>query len=131
MSFFKRAAETWAMLGRPIYTGERLRENLRGLTYAGVFSTVLGLVLLVINLSAGRNLMAIFAVMTSVFGAACAYLAGVLKNRRLAILSPTLFCGIMFAVYALTGVMDGAGILWSFLLPIGTCYLLFATGPSR
>lgn len=124
MSFFKRAAETWAMLGRPIYTGERLRENLRGLTYAGVFSTVLGLVLLVINLSAGRNLMAIFAVMTSVFGAACAYLAGVLKNRRLAILSPTLFCGIMFAVYALTGVMDGAGILWSFLLPIGICYFV-------
>ena len=112
------------MLDQPIYTGDRLKENLRALTAAGVFATLLGIVLLFVNVSTKRGLMAVFAVLTSVFGAACAYLAGVVKNRKLAILSPTIFCGIVFAVYALTGVMEGAAILWSFLLPIGISYFV-------
>ena len=119
-----RPIDTWSVINRPIYVGDRLRDNLRALTMVGIFTAVLGIVLLIFNLATKQWVMAGCAVLTSVFGAGCAYFAGVMKNRRLAILSPTLFCGIVFAVYTLTGAMDGAAILWSFLLPIGICYFV-------
>ena len=39
------------MLGRPIYVNDRLTENLKALTAAGVFTAVLGIVLVVVNVS--------------------------------------------------------------------------------
>ena len=112
------------MLGRPIYVNDRLTENLKALTAAGVFTAVLGIVLVVVNVSTSRWPMAVSAVLTSVFGAGCAFFAGVKKNRDIAILSPTLFCAIVFVVYAMTGAMDGAAIIWSLLMPIGLCYFV-------
>ena len=124
MKLSQRARETWNMLDRPIYTNERLVENLKALTNAGIFTAVLGVALLAVNVSTGRWPMAASAVLTSLFGAGCAFFAGVKKNRELAVLSPALFCAIVFVVYAMTGAMDGAAILWSFLMPIGLCYFV-------
>ncbi len=124
MKLYQRVIDTWSMLNKPIYTDDRLEDNLKALTAAGLFAAILGVFLFALNLAMGQRIMAVFAVLTLVFGAGCAYLAGVVKSRKLAILSPTLFCGIMFVVYTLTGIMDGAGVLWTFLAPIGIGYFV-------
>ena len=41
--------EWWALLGRPIFVGDRLKANLMALTAASVLTMILGLVLLVMN----------------------------------------------------------------------------------
>ena len=120
----KDIAETWAMLNRPIHTGKRLEDNLRALTSAGIMAAVLGLALIVVDLITGRMIMLIAAVLTMIFGAGCAYFAGVKKRRDIAILSPTIFCGVMFTIYTVTGAMGGSAVLWAFLAPVGICYFV-------
>ena len=64
------------------------------------------------------------SILTFAAGGGCAFSAGVLKKRNIAILFPTLFCGVVFVYYALTGSANGTGILWSLLMPIGLCYFV-------
>ena len=116
----------WAMLGRSIYVGGRLTENLKALTAVSIFTVVLGLALIVMNLlqptlSASKIGM---SALTLLCGAGCAYLAHFRKDRDKAVIIPTLFCCVVFTVYAITGYAEGTGILWSLLLPIGMCYFV-------
>ena len=118
--------EWWAMLGRPIYVGERLKGNLFALTAASVLSMALGLVLLIMNvlqpeISVPKIIM---SDVTLLAGAGCGYLAWFRKDRRRAVIIPTLFCCFVFTFYALTGYAEGTGILWSLLLPIGMSYFV-------
>ena len=38
----KKIKEIWALLGRPIYVGDRLRANIHALTAISVFCALLG-----------------------------------------------------------------------------------------
>ena len=118
----------WQDLNQSIYVGERLRENLFALTFVSIFTMLLGLVLILYNLLARRlpftDVSVLMSIITFLAGAACAFCSGVLKNREKAILIPTLFSVVVFTVYALTGYLEGTGILWSLLLPIGMCYFI-------
>lgn len=114
----------WAIVSRPIYVGKRLEANLRALTAVSIVCIVLGLVLAVVNIATSQDIMLLAAFFTSLAGAGCAYYAGVRKKREIAILFPTVFCAVMFTVYAVTGAGEGAAILWSLLLPIGMCYFV-------
>ena len=118
--------EWWALLGRPIFVGDRLKANLMALTAASVLTMILGLVLLVMNvlqpeISVPKIIM---SVVTLLAGAGCAYLSYFRKDRKRAIIIPTAFCCVVFTFYALTGYAEGTGILWSILLPIGMCYFV-------
>ena len=114
----------WAIVSRPIYVGKRLEANLRALTAVSIVCVVLGLVLAAVNIAMGQDIMLFAAILTALAGAGCAYSAIVLKKREIAILFPTLFCAVMFTVYAVTGAGDGTAILWTLLLPIGMCYFV-------
>ena len=116
----------WKMLGRSIYEGDRLRANLKAITFVSLFCAVLGLGLLLMNLFqnpvAGSKVA--MSLLTLVAGGSCAYFSHFRKNRKLAVLIPTLFSCIVFTFYALTGYADGTGILWSLMIPIGMCYFI-------
>ena len=118
--------EWWALLGRPIFVGDRLRANLSALTSVSVLSAILGVALLVMNVlqpevSAAKIVM---SNVTLLAGASAAYLAHFRKDRKTAVMIPTLFCCVVFTFYALTGYAEGTGILWSLMLPIGMCYFV-------
>lgn len=118
--------EWWTLLGRPIYEGDRLKGNLAALTAAGLIAAILGLILLVMNvlqpeLSIPKIIM---SNVTLLGGASCAYLAHFRRDRKSAVMIPTLFCCFAFTFYALTGYAEGTGILWSIILPIGMCYFV-------
>ena len=121
---FKKIAEIWKLLNRSIYTGERLRDNLRALTVVSIFTAILGLVLMIADLATGDMKMFFTAILTFLGGASCAYLAGVRKNREKAALIPTLFCIFAFTIYTIRGLGEGSAMLWSLMAPIGLCYFV-------
>ena len=118
----------WNDLNQSIYVGDRLRENLSAMTFVSLFSAFLGLVLIFSNLIVKKKPLGdpsvLMSIVTLFAGAGCAFCCRVLKRREIAILIPTLFCVIVFTVYALTGYLEGTGILWSLMLPIGMCYFV-------
>ncbi len=107
-----------------IYTGDRLKENLRALRTVSLFTALLGAVLIILDIAMYQTSMLIPSAATFLGGAGCAYIAGVLRKRETAILIPTLFCAITFTFYATTGAAGGTAVLWTFLLPIGmSCFV--------
>ena len=121
---FKKLKETWAMLNRSIYRGERLEQNLRALTYVSMVTAALGLLLTVYNIFTGEKIMLLASVNTMLGGLGCWYCAGVLKNREAAAVIPTTFCAIVFTIYTIFGLGQGTAMLWSILMPIGMCYFV-------
>lgn len=116
--------ETWRILGEPIYVGDRLRANLRALTMASIVTALLGLILTVMDLRSHDTIMLWAALATFVFASACGVCAGVLKNRELAGMFPTLFSAVVFTLYSVTGVGEGSAMLWTMLMPIGISYFV-------
>ena len=116
--------DTWKTLNTSIYTGNRLRANLKALTVISLFCAALGLALIVFDLAAGQRTMLIPAVICFASGVLCAVFAGVMKKRELAILVPTAFCIVMCTYYALSGIAQGSAIMWTLIVPIGVCYFV-------
>ena len=120
----RKIREVWKLLNRSIYTGERLRDNLRALTIVSIFTAILGLVLMITDLATGDKAMFATAFLTFLSGASCGYLAGVRKNREMAALIPTFFCVFAFTIYTIKGLGEGSAMLWSLMAPIGLCYFV-------
>ena len=120
----KKFLAMWRMLSKPIYVGDRLKSNLLILTVISMVTALLGVILIVMNLSTGQYIMLIPTVVTFLASVGCGFCAGVLKKRELAGVFPLVFCAVAFTVYALTGLGQGSAILWSLLLPIGVSYFV-------
>ena len=120
----EKMKQEWRMLNRSIYTGERLKENLRALVAVSIVTAILGLVLTVYDIAKGETIMTAAAVNTFLGGLGCWICAGPLKNREAAAVIPTVFCAIVFTIYTFFGLAEGTAMLWSILLPIGMCYFV-------
>ncbi len=120
----KKILEIWRSLNRSIYVGARLKANLTALTVISIVTAVLGLILIFINIFTAADGLLFAAIATFVGGVACAFCAGVLKNREIAIIIPTVFCMVAFTLYALTGAGNGTAIFWTLLMPIGISYFV-------
>ena len=114
----------WKELDRPIFVGERREHNLKVLTGVSLFTAALGMVLVIFDLIIGDTKVLIAAFATFLGGAACAYLAGVKKNREAAVVIPTVFCMVAFTVYLFTGLGNGTAIFWTLFMPIGISYFV-------
>ncbi len=114
----------WVNLDRNIYVGERLESNLRALTFVSVVSALLGLILLVVDIITMNLPLIIPSAATLFAGIGCAYSSHILKNRKIAVLFPAVFCSSFLTFYILTGVGNGSAVLWSLLAPIGLCYFV-------
>ncbi len=114
----------WKTLGRSIYQGNRLRNNLLALTGVSIVTAILGAVLIAMNVVRGDVTLLIPSILTFAGGVGCGFCAGILKKREIAVLFPAVFCTVMFTIYAITGMGDGTAVLWSLFLPIGLCYFV-------
>lgn len=120
----KSLKSLWKTLGRNIYVGSRLKANLIALTSVSIATALLGVVLIIMNVIEGDVVLLIPSILTFIGGASCGIFAGVLKKREIAAAIPSIFCTVMFTVYALTGMGDGTAIFWSLFMPIGLCYFV-------
>lgn len=114
----------WKILNRDIYVGRRLKNNLIALTVVSIFTTILGLVLVILDLVTKNYQMLVPAIATLVGGVSCAIISGVFKNRKIAVWIPVVFCSVAFIYYAITGAGNGTAIYWALLMPIGICYFV-------
>ena len=71
-SFLRSLRSIWTNLDRSIYVGDRLKSHKRALTLVSIVTTVLGLVLIIIDVTTGKYSMMVAAFITSMAGAACA-----------------------------------------------------------
>ena len=122
--FFKKLINEWHLLNRSIYTGERLKENLRALVLVSYATGLLSIVLIGINYAKGNKVMLAVSILTLLGACGCAFSAGVLKNREAAALIPTVFCAVMFTIYTIFGMGEGTAMLFSLLIPTGICYFV-------
>lgn len=120
----RRVRDLWKTLSRSIYVGDRLKANLIALTGVSIVTAVLGLVLIIMNIVRRDRVMLIPSILTFLGGTSCAICAGVLKKREIAAIIPSVFCTVMFTIYAVNGMGDGTAILWSLFMPIGLCYFV-------
>lgn len=121
---FNKLRDIWSNLNKTIYTGERLRSNMRALTFVSAVTAALGLVLVIINIQTRNTMMLVAAAITLLAGLGCGFCTHVMKNREIAVCIPTIFCVFACTVYLVTGAGKGSAILWSLLIPIGICYFV-------
>ena len=69
------------MLSRSIYTGQRLKANLTALTVVSVFTALLGVALIVMELITRQPRLIVISAVTLLGGVSCAFCAAVLKNK--------------------------------------------------
>ena len=79
----KKIKEIWKLLGQSIYTGERLKANLVALTSVSIFTSILGIVLIIFDIVRKEYLMIIPSALTLIGGVGCGIFAGILKNVKL------------------------------------------------
>ena len=116
--------EIWRLLNRSIYVGERLESHMKALFFVSVFTTVLCAVLVVVNAITHQYVMLIASAVGVLAAVMCVVSVKVLKNSTIASLIPSVFCGVMFTIYILTGAGNGSAMLFSLLVPIGLCYFV-------
>ncbi len=121
---FLKIKEIWKTLDTSIYTGKQLENNLNALTSVSVFSAFLGFTMFILDILTGQSGMIIAAVAACISGVLCAFIAGKLKNREVAVVIPTVFCAVVFTFYTMNGTADGAGMLWTLIVPIGISYFV-------
>ena len=119
-----KIASFWRIISRDIYVGRRLKNNLIALTVVSIFTTILGLVLVILDIVTKNYSMLIPALATFLGGLSCAIVSGVFKKRKIAVWIPVFFCSVAFVYYAITGASNGTAIYWSLLMPIGICYFV-------
>ena len=121
---WKKIRETWAELNQPIYTGERLKSNLRALTVISFFCIALGLVMVILNAVQHNGIVILSSLAFVGGGAVSAVSAGIFHNRRGSCIAATLCCAVIFTYYAVCGVADGFAIIWAMAMPIGMAYFV-------
>ena len=111
-------------LRQHIYTGKRLEENLRIITYCGGLISLISGMLTVLNIMQARSRVAIVTAVIFVCGIVIILCAKVWKNRT-AVIAATLFlCTMPFTDFAVRGVNEGFAILWTLTLPLAVSYFL-------
>ena len=111
---FRKLREIWADLGRSIYNEKRLQSNMRGITCVSILCTLLGLVMLLINIVQHKSMNIIeTSVVFIVSGTVSAVASGILRKRSVSEATAILTSVMVFTYYALTGAMDGFSISWS------------------
>lgn len=112
-------------LNKPIYTGERLEDNLKGITAVSILSMVLGIVMLILNISQHRSIPIICSsVLFIVAGTVSGIASYFYKARNISEFCAIFTCLVTFTFYAVSGSMNGFSVIWALVMPIGVSYFL-------
>ena len=121
---WNRIKNACSELNQPIYTGERLRNNLRALTAISIFCAVMGLIMIVMNVVQHNGLVVLSSCAFVVGGTISAIGAGVLHKRRISGITASLVCAVVFTYYAVSGAANGFAIFWVMPMPMGIAYFI-------
>ena len=122
---FGKHNNLWKDLNTSIYTGERLKDNLKGITAVSILSMLLGVVMLFINISQHRSIPIVCSsVLFIVAGTVSAIASYFYKARNISEFCAIFTCIVTFTFYAISGSMNGFSVIWALVMPIGVSYFL-------
>ena len=118
----RKLIEFWKLLGKSIYTGERLEKNLKACETFGIMITVISIIMTVLNIVQKKGFVTFTTAAFCLMGLIISISTGKYKNKKVAVLA-TFFVSIFsFSYYAITGVNDGFAILWTLVVPVAYSY---------
>jgi putative nucleotidyltransferase with HDIG domain len=121
---FSAIKKIWILLGRSIYTGERLRKNMLAITFLGCVIAMVGTGMTIINIVQDKGLVTVTTAVIAVLGLTAAFCSYFLNNRNVCIWIAVYVSVFIFTYYAVLGVNEGFAILWTMLVPVVFCYFL-------
>ena len=122
---FGKHGNLWKDLNTSIYTGERLKDNLKGITAVSILSMLLGVVMLFINISQHRSIPIVCSsVLFIVAGTVSAIASYFYTARNISEFCAIFTCIVTFTFYAISGSMNGFSVIWALVMPIGVSYFL-------
>ena len=114
--------ETWKMLGRSIFVGERSEKNLKSISMMSLIIAFAGLVMFVMNLVSGAFLVGLTSIAFLLTGVVTYYLTAVQKDRRTAMII-TILSVVIVMTYNVLFISNGFAFLWTILVPLAISYL--------
>ena len=114
--------ETWEMLDRSIFVGERYRKNMKSIAKMSLIVAMAGLIMFVMNMAKGDYIVSLTSVAFFLMGIIDYFLASVTEQRKAAIVV-TLVSVMTVMTYNILFVSNGFAFLWTILVPLVISYL--------
>lgn len=122
MNLFDRIKNIWAQLSISIYQGERFKNNMRALKYAGfVFGTVM-LLFVPFNFVRGFILAGVATLLLGVGFIGSVIISIITQKRDFVVGTITVITTATITIYTFNGTNEGFAILWSLLIPVCIMY---------
>ena len=113
------------MLGRNIYTGERLEKNLKSIAMMSLIIALAGTVMFIMNIMTGAYLVSLTSIAFLLVGIVIYFFTAVAENRRAAMIV-TIVSVITVLTYNVLFISNGFAFMWTILVPLAVSYLFGA-----
>ena len=113
--------ETWKMLGRSIFVGERYEKSMKGIAKMSLIVTLAGFVMFVMNLASAQYLVSLTSIAFLLTGLAGYLLTSVTQHRKAAMII-TIGMVLTVLTYNVLFVSNGFAFLWTILVPLAVSY---------
>ena len=114
--------DTWRLLDRSIFVGERYQKNMRGMGIVSLIIIIIGTIMSVLNIVQRYYQTLIVSLCIVFVGCLMYYFVNTRKNREAASFTALVFAIAIFTYVTVTGTMNGFAILWTTLIPLIVCY---------
>ena len=117
--------ETWRMLGRSIFVGERYEKSMKSIAKMSLIVAVAGLVMFVMNMASTQYLVSLTSIAFLLTGIADYVLTAVTEKRKAAMII-TISAVLVVMTYNVLFISNGFAFLWTILVPLAVSYLFGA-----
>ena len=114
--------ETWRMLGRSIFVGERYRKNMKSIGVMSLLMALAGFVMFILNIAGGQYLVSLTSLAFLLTGVADYLLTTVTENRR-AVMISSIITVLTVMTYNIIFISNGFAFMWTILVPLAISYL--------
>ena len=118
----KAIRETWAMLGKSIFVGERYDRNMKSISALSLVLMMAGMIMFIINMAAGDYIVSLTSVAFVLAGGLTFYFVRDRNNRRAGMII-SMVAIVTVLTYNILFVSNGFAFLWTLLVPLAVSYL--------
>ncbi len=122
MKLVRMVRETWKMLGRSIFVGERYEKSMKSIAKMSLIVALAGFIMFIMNVAASQYLTSLTSVAFLLTGVADYFCTGVSEHRKDAMVI-TIVMVLSVMTYNVLFVSNGFAFLWTILVPLTVSYL--------
>ena len=114
--------ETWKMLGRSIFVGERYEKSMKSITVMSLIVALAGFIMFVMNIASGQYLVSLTSIAFLLTGVTDFFLTSVTEKRKAAMIV-TILSVLTVMTFNILFISNGFAFLWTILVPLAVSYL--------